>query len=98
MTDEVEKLPLEERVGFNYAQALTDLLTRMTNEELALALGYKSVGAIHEIRGPRKRKPNHPHGEALWALYMATFSRKPPMSVIQQNARQATETTLQASS
>lgn len=97
MTDDVENLPLEERVGFNYSQALTDLLTRMTNEELVLALGYKSIGAIHEIR-KRKRKPNHPHGEAMWALYMATFDRKPPMSDIQKNARQATEASVQESS
>ena len=96
MTD-VETLPLEERVGFNYAQAMRDLLQRMTNEELALALGYKSVGSINGIIR-RARSPNHPHGEALWALYVTTFNRKPPMSAIQENARHAEGATVQASS
>lgn len=96
MTDP-ETLPLEERVGFNYAQAMRDLLERMTNEELALSLGYKSVGTINDITR-RDRKPNHPHGEALWALYVATFNRKPPMSEIQKNARQAEGAPVQASS
>lgn len=66
-------------VGFDYAHALLDLRHVMTYEQIAERLGYQSKGSISEIIN-RKVLPDHPRGEALYALYLERFGRKPPMS------------------
>ena len=75
-------IPLYSRVGFDYVGALKDLLARMTYEEVAYRLGYKSTGAVASIV-KRGHVPSHQHGEALWVLYVEMFGRKPPMSAVQ---------------
>ena len=81
-----EELPLYDRVGFNYAQALRDLLKKLTYADIAQRVGYNSTGSLTEILG-RGRSPSHRHGEAIWALYLEVFGKKPPLT-IQENARQ----------
>jgi hypothetical protein len=73
-------------VGFDYASAVGELLTRMTCDDIAKALGYRSAGSIHDIT-KKGRIPSHVHGELLWALYHDTFGRKPPMSQGQSAGR-----------
>lgn len=68
-------------VGFDYCGAALDLLRVMTYERLAEALGYQSKGSVSQILDGAV--PSHVQGEALWALYLQTFNRKPPMSVRQ---------------
>ncbi len=81
----IDELPLHERVGYDYAQALRELLQKFTYEELADRLGYKSGGSLTGIL-KRNITPSHIHGEAIWSLYRDTFNRKPPMSDLQKNA------------
>lgn len=70
-------LPLHEQVGFDYVAAVRELLERVTYQELAFSIGYESVGSISGLL--KGRKPSHIQGEALWAFYLATFGRKPPL-------------------
>lgn len=81
-------LPLPERVGFNYVAAALELLRVMTYEELAEGLGYKSKGGVSALLDGAI--PSHVQGEALWALYLATFNRKPPMDVRQSGQQAST--------
>jgi len=76
-------LPLYERVGFNYVSALKELLKIYTYKELADRIGYRSTGSITAVLSGRT--PSHIHGETIWALYIDTFGRKPPLDV-QKNA------------
>ena len=66
-----------EHVGFWYSQAIRELSHRMTYEHIADELGYKSKTSIFKIL--RGATPRHISGEALWALYVDTFHRKPPL-------------------
>ena len=75
-------VPLYSRVGFDYVEALRALLQRMTYEEVAHSLGYRSTGPLGAIV-KRGHVPSHQHGEALWALYVQMFGRKPPMTAVQ---------------
>lgn len=68
-------------VGFNYSLALLEILRNQTYEEIAAYLGYESVGAIGKIINGAI--PSHPVGEALFALYLDIFGKKPPMSQAQ---------------
>lgn len=70
---------LYEQVGFNYIEALAELLTRYTYSEIAHNVGYKSVGSITAVL--EGKTPSHRHGEAIWALYVDTFGRKPPLDL-----------------
>jgi hypothetical protein len=65
-------------VGFDYAKACLDLRARLTYGEIASGIGYASPAAINDIL--RGVIPAHPQGEALYALYLAVFERKPPMT------------------
>ncbi len=69
--------PRHKRVGYDYVATVRDLLTRMTYEDLAFAVGYESVGSLSGIL--RGQVPGHIYGEAIWDLYVDTFSRKPPL-------------------
>lgn len=69
---------LYEKVGFDYAKALRELLERLTYEEVARSVGYRSTGSVTAICYAG-RIPSHRHGEAIWALYCDTFKRKPPL-------------------
>lgn len=82
MTEE-EAMPLYDLVGYDYQQAIRDLLEKMTYEELAFRVGYKSAGSIHDVL-KRGRIPAHPHGQAIWVVYRETFQRKPPMTEAQR--------------
>ena len=70
-------LPLHEQVGFDYMQATKDLLTKMSRMELSDRVGYASAGSIHALL--KGRTPSHIHGEAIWALYIEVFGKKPPL-------------------
>lgn len=84
----MSEAPLYERVGFDYVAAMNDLLAKFTYSEIAAKLGYKSTGSITAIL--KGHSPAHQHGEALWALYIETFNRKPPLSDVQNNANSLT--------
>lgn len=69
--------PLFEQVGFDYSKAVRELTHKMSYRILIEKLGYESKGTIyHLIKGGI---PDHIHGEAIWALYLETFGRKPPL-------------------
>lgn len=70
-------IPLHDLVGFDYVAALRDILKRMTYEELAFRIGYSSTGGITAVL--KGRVPSHRHGEAIWALYLELYGRKPPL-------------------
>lgn len=76
---------LHARVGFDYAQAMKDLLKRLTHMEIAYRIGYQSTGSVTAV--VKGVIPSHKHGEALWALYLDVYGKKPPMSEIQSNAQ-----------
>lgn len=71
--------PYSELVGFNYSATTLELLKRFTYDELKDLLGYQSKGSISQLI--ECVIPAHDKGEALWALYMDTFGRKPPLNV-----------------
>lgn len=73
---------LHEVVGFDYAQAALELTHQMSYDKLIEALGYESKSSIYHLT--RGGVPDHVHGEALWALYVSTFGRKPPLKVHQK--------------
>jgi hypothetical protein len=64
-------------VGFDYATAVLHLRDKMTYERMAEFCGYENKSTIFRIANGRV--PNHPQGEALWALYLHIFGVKPPM-------------------
>ena len=84
-----EQIPVHRQLGFDYVQAMVDLLTKFTYREIAERLGYNSVGSITAVLDGKV--PSHLHGEALWLLYRATFDRRPPLSSVQQIANSLTE-------
>lgn len=71
--------PLYEQVGFDYAQALRDIHRHLTYDEIAERIGYDNKGSISKIM--EGRVPKHIQGEAIWALYVGLFGRKPPLNV-----------------
>ena len=75
-------IPLHDLVGFNYALALREILNVLTYEELAYRIGYSSTGGITAVL--KGRVPSHKHGEAIWALYLELFHRKPPLVLVEQ--------------
>lgn len=69
-------------VGFDYSRALLELRNVYTYAKIAEFCGYAQAAQIgHLIRG---HIPNHPRGEAIYALYLETFNRKPPMAEAQR--------------
>ena len=76
-------------VGFDYSQAVLELRAVVSYERIAEYCGYESKSAIGEI-AKSGRIPTHPAGEALYALYVEIFAKKPPMNVLQ--AAGSTET------
>lgn len=83
-------LPLLEKVGFDYAAALREMLQRLTYEELAFKIGYGSAGSLGGVL--KGMTPSHRHGEAIWALYVEMFGRKPPMTPAQAHGTAPNET------
>lgn len=75
-----------QHVGYDYVQAMVDLLTKFTYREIADRLGYKSTGSIAAVL--KGHEPSHQQGEAMWALYLDTFNRKPPMTEAQRAGAQ----------
>lgn len=71
------EIPLHELVGFDYANALIELHSQLTYEQLAEALGYESKSTILKLLSGSV--PSHIHGEAIWALYVQMFGKKPPL-------------------
>lgn len=71
------RIPLNDLVGFDYISALREILKRLTYEEAAYRLGYSSTGGVTAVL--KGRVPSHKHGEAIWALYLELFNRKPPL-------------------
>lgn len=76
-------------LGFDYAQAMAELLTKFTHREIIERLGYSSVGSVTAVL--KGKVPSHLHGEAMWVLYRDTFSRRPPLSTVQKIANYLTE-------
>ena len=76
-------------LGFDYVQAMKDLLERFTYREIAERLGYNSVGSITAVLDGKV--PSHLHGQALWLTYWTTFGRRPPLTPVQQIANNLTE-------
>jgi len=74
---------LYDLVGFDYVRAVSDLLLKFTYADIASRVGYRSTGSITSILDGQV--PSHMHGEAIWALYIETFKRKPPL-IAQKNA------------
>lgn len=72
-------------VGFDYARSVLDLRQVLTYETIAERMGYESKSSVSRILAGVI--PEHPQGEALWALYVETFGRKPPHSVEQAAGR-----------
>lgn len=81
----MSEVPLHERVGFDYASAVRNLLKKLTYAELYGRLGYNSTGSITALL--KGHTPSHKHGEAIWALHLELFGEKPPMSDSQRNAQ-----------
>ena len=75
----MSELPLHEQVGFDYAKALLDIRNQLTYRQIAEALGYHSTAAIQKILDGST--PSHIQGEAIWALYMQMFGKKPPLNI-----------------
>lgn len=84
-----EKKEIHKGLGFDYAQAINDLLKKFTYQEIADRLGYRSVGSITAVI--EGKIPSHMHGEALWVLYIATYGRKPPLTSVQNIANYLTD-------
>lgn len=76
--------PVHQGFGFDYAQAIKDLLKKFTYSEIVDRLGYRSVGSLTAILDGKI--PSHMHGEALWVLYRETYGRKPPLMPLQIKA------------
>lgn len=64
-------------VGFDYAQTILELRSRISYERIAEYCGYENKGSIAAV--VEGAIPLHPAGEALYALYLEIFGRKPPM-------------------
>ena len=89
MTDTTGDTPIHEQGGFDYTQAMRDLLERFTYSEVAVKLGYRSVGSVTSIL--KGMAPSHLHGQALWMLYRSTFNRRPPLTTAQKIANSLTD-------
>lgn len=77
--------PLHEQVGFDYAQAVREIHRLLTYDEIAERIGYDSKGSISRILDGAV--PKHVQGEAIWALYIELFGRKPPLNVQKREPR-----------
>ena len=64
--------------GFDYARAVLDLRGKMSYEEIAYICGYEGPSSVFRVMNGVI--PSHPRGEAIWALYVRVFKRKPPVS------------------
>lgn len=64
-------------VGFDYAQALIDIRGHMTYDQIADVCGFVDKAAVARV--VNGKIPRHPQGEAIWAVYLEIFGRKPPM-------------------
>jgi hypothetical protein len=64
--------------GFHYDKAIKELLdVGWTEREIADCMGYKSNSTVHRMwTGDQKSEPGHRAGEALYILYVLTFSDK----------------------
>ena len=71
-------MSLHDLVGFDYPQTIRKLNQRFTYEQIARLIGYENKASIHMLL--TGTVPSHPHGEALWALYVNTFTSKPPLT------------------
>ena len=69
--------PLYEQVGFDYSRAILELRKQLTYRQIAEAVGYNSIHAIEKIIAGTT--PSHIRGEAIWALYLQMFNKKPPL-------------------
>lgn len=75
--------PIHEEVGFDYAQTVRELNRVWTYDQIAECCGYESPRSVRNLldlnpaNGPVI--PSHRAGEALWAMYVETFGRRPPM-------------------
>lgn len=65
-------------VGFDYAGAVRELSHKYTYEQLAESIGYGDKSSIIRVM-KGETMPAHNQGEAIWALYVDTFGRKPPL-------------------
>ena len=81
------RVPLHELVGFDYVAALREILNQLTYEECAYRVGYSSTGGVTAVL--KGRVPSHKHGEAIWALYLELFDRKPPLLAVATDASPA---------
>ena len=72
-------LPLYEQVGFDYVKAILDLRSQLTYGQIAEAVGYFDGSSISRLL--EGSVPSHRHGEAIWALYVQMFGRKPPLVI-----------------
>ena len=77
MTTSDAELPLYEQVGFDYVATIRELLQKLTYGEIVHRVGYSSVGSISAVL--KGNTPSHKHGEALWALYVQMYGKKPPL-------------------
>jgi len=81
-------LPLAELVGFNYSLTVMELLRVYRHRDLAERLGYESPGALQYVLNGSI--PSHIQGEAIWALYLDTFQRKPPLQRVARTGNRTT--------
>jgi hypothetical protein len=74
--------PIHEEVGFNYAQTVRELNRIFTYEQIAECCGYESSRSVRNLLelNPSGEPvvPSHRAGEALWAMYVEAFGRRPP--------------------
>ena len=69
-------------VGFDYAGALREILTKRSYSDVMRYLGYSSKYSVIRVLGGSM--PAHAQGEAIYALYVSLFNKKPPMSRFQE--------------
>lgn len=86
--------PIHEEVGFDYAQTVRELNRLFTYEQIAECCGYDSPRSVRNLLEPNLAGesvvPSHRAGEALWAMYVETFGRRPPMQKGQLTAHALT--------
>jgi hypothetical protein len=70
-------LPLYAQTGFDYIAAIRELNQLFSYDQIAERIGYASKGSITKVMAGAM--PGHVQGESLWALYVDTFGRKPPL-------------------
>lgn len=68
-------------VGFDYALALLRIREHMTYEQIAEVCGFSDKQSIGRVVN-EGLIPNHPQGEAIFAVYVELFQQKPPMQEV----------------